>query len=65
MEAKVGIGGYGIFDVADLDEAVALARTFLSPTGKLEVRPAPDSLGIPTSRPRGRRLQPVRPSRLA
>ena len=39
MEAKETIGGYGIFEVADLDEALALARTFPSPSGKVEVRP--------------------------
>lgn len=39
MEAKEAIGGYGILDVADLDEALAIARTFPVPDGKLEVRP--------------------------
>ena len=39
MEAKETIGGYGIFDVADLDEAMALVRSFPSPTGRAEVRP--------------------------
>ena len=39
MEAKETIGGYGIFEVADLDEALALVRSFPSPTGKAEVRP--------------------------
>ncbi len=39
MEAKEAIGGYGVFDVADLDEALALVRTFPSPQNKAEVRP--------------------------
>ncbi len=39
MEAKEAIGGYGILEVADLDEAVAIARTFPVPSGKVEVRP--------------------------
>ena len=39
MEAKEAIGGFGILDVADLDEAVAIARTMPQPDGKVEVRP--------------------------
>ncbi len=39
MEAKEAIGGYGILDVADLDEALTIARTFPVPDGKVEVRP--------------------------
>ncbi len=39
MEAKEAIGGYGIFEVADLDEAIALVRTFPSPESKAEIRP--------------------------
>lgn len=39
MEAKEVIGGYGVLDVADLDEAVAIVRTFPSPSGKVEIRP--------------------------
>ncbi len=39
IEAKEAIGGYGILDVADLDEAIAIARTFPIPDGKVEVRP--------------------------
>ena len=39
MEAKETIGGYAIVDVADLDEAIAIFRTFPSPEGKAEVRP--------------------------
>ncbi len=39
LEAKEAIGGYCIVDVADLDEAIALARSFPMPDGKIEVRP--------------------------
>ena len=39
MEAKETIGGYGIFEVADLDEAIAIARTCPVPIGKVEIRP--------------------------
>jgi hypothetical protein len=39
MEAKEAIGGYGIVDVADLDEAIAIGRSFPMPDGKVEVRP--------------------------
>ncbi len=39
IEAKEAIGGYGILDVADLDEAIAIARTVPIPDGKVEVRP--------------------------
>lgn len=39
MEAKEAIGGYGILEVEDLDEAIAIARTFPVPDGKIEVRP--------------------------
>jgi hypothetical protein len=38
MEAKEAIGGYGILEVADLDEAIAIARSFPMPDGKVEVR---------------------------
>ncbi|MBJ7599077.1 MAG: hypothetical protein DLM67_14005 [Candidatus Nephthysia bennettiae] len=38
MEAKEAIGGYGILEAADLDEAIAVARTFPMPDGKVEVR---------------------------
>ncbi len=37
MEAKERIGGYGIVEVANLDEAIALAKTW--PGGDVEVRP--------------------------
>lgn len=39
MEAKEAIGGYGILETANLDEALAIARSFPVPDGKLEVRP--------------------------
>lgn len=39
LEAKEAIGGYAIVDVADLDAALALARSFPSPDGRIEVRP--------------------------
>ena len=38
MEAKEAIGGYGILEAADLDEAIAVARTPPTPDGKVEVR---------------------------
>ncbi len=40
LEAKEAIGGYAIIDVADLDAALAIARSFPVPDGKVEVRPA-------------------------
>ena len=39
MEAKEAIGGYGLIDVADLDEAIAIARSYPVPDCKIEVRP--------------------------
>ena len=42
MEAKEAVGGYGILEAADLDEAIAVARTFPVPDGKVEVRPVVD-----------------------
>jgi len=39
LEAKEAIGGYAVIDVADLDAALALARSFPVPDGKVEVRP--------------------------
>jgi hypothetical protein len=38
MEAKEAIGGYGVIDVADLDEAIAIARSYPVPDCKIEVR---------------------------
>lgn len=42
IEAKEAIGGFGILDVADLDEAVAIVKTMPQPDGKVEVRPILD-----------------------
>ena len=39
LEAKEAIGGYAVIDVADLDAALAVARSFPMPDGKIEVRP--------------------------
>jgi len=39
LEAKEAIGGYAVIDVADLDAALAVARSFPMPDGKVEVRP--------------------------
>jgi hypothetical protein len=39
MEAKEAIGGYGILEVADLEEALAIVKTMPQPDGKVEVRP--------------------------
>ena len=38
MEAKEAIGGYGLIQVADLDEALAIARSYPAPDCKIEVR---------------------------
>ena len=38
MEAKEVVGGYGILDVADLDEALAVASSWPAPNA-LEIRP--------------------------
>jgi hypothetical protein len=39
MEAKEAIGGFGILDVANLDEALAIVKTMPAPDCKVEVRP--------------------------
>lgn len=39
MEAKEAIGGFGILDVADLEEALAIVKTMPQPDGKVELRP--------------------------
>lgn len=39
LEAKEAIGGYAIIEAADLDTALAIARSFPMPDGKVEVRP--------------------------
>jgi len=42
LEAKEAIGGFGILEVADLDEALAIVKTMPQPDGKIEVRPIID-----------------------
>jgi hypothetical protein len=39
MEAKEAIGGYGILDVADIDEALEIVKSMPVPDCKVEVRP--------------------------
>ena len=39
LEAKEAIGGYAVIDARDLDDALAVARSFPVPDGKIEVRP--------------------------
>jgi hypothetical protein len=39
MEAKEAIGGYAIVEAANLDEAIAIFRSFPSPDSKAEIRP--------------------------
>jgi hypothetical protein len=39
MEAKEAIGGFGILDVADMDEALVVVKTMPVPDCKVEVRP--------------------------
>jgi hypothetical protein len=39
MEAKETIGGFGIIDVADLDAAIEIARSWPAHGHKLEIRP--------------------------
>ena len=39
MEAKEAIGGFGILDVVDIDEALAIVKTMPAPDCKVEVRP--------------------------
>lgn len=39
LEAKEAIGGYAIIEVIDLDAALAVARSWPVPDGKVEVRP--------------------------
>jgi hypothetical protein len=38
MEVNETIGGYGLIDVADLDEALAIVRSYPAPDCKIEVR---------------------------
>jgi hypothetical protein len=44
MEAKEMIGGYGILEVADLDEALSVASTWPG-TATIEIRPVVESDG--------------------
>lgn len=39
MEAKETIGGFGILEVADLDAAIAVAKTWPARGHKVEIRP--------------------------
>jgi len=39
MEAKEAIGGFGILDVANLEEALEIVKTMPVPDGRVEVRP--------------------------
>jgi hypothetical protein len=45
MEAKEAIGGFGILETADLDEALAIVKTMPVPDGKVEVRAIIDRAG--------------------
>ena len=38
-ESKETIGGYGIIEVENLDEAIAIARTWPAQSHKVEIRP--------------------------
>jgi hypothetical protein len=42
VETKEIIGGYGVLDCADLDEAIAIAKSWPAPNAVLEVRPVVD-----------------------
>lgn len=42
LEAKEAIGGFGILEASDLDEAIAIVKTMPQPDGKVEVRPVID-----------------------
>jgi len=39
VEAKETIGGFGIIDVADLDAAIEIAKTWPATSHKVEIRP--------------------------
>ena len=39
LEAKEAIGGYAVIEAKNLDDALAVARSFPVPDGKVEVRP--------------------------
>ncbi len=42
LETKETIAGFGIIEVADLDEAIAIARSWPAHSHKVEVRPVVD-----------------------
>jgi hypothetical protein len=39
MESKESIGGYGVFELPDLDAAIQIAKTFPAAGHKVEIRP--------------------------
>ena len=39
LESKESIGGYGVFEVADLDAAIEIAKGWPAPGHKVEIRP--------------------------
>jgi hypothetical protein len=39
LESKESIGGYGVFEVADLDAAIEIAKGWPDPGHKVEIRP--------------------------
>ena len=39
LEAKEAIGGFGILEAKDLEDALAVVKTMPQPDGKVEVRP--------------------------
>ncbi|MDQ6772728.1 MAG: YciI family protein [Candidatus Dormibacteraeota bacterium] len=45
LEAKESVGGYGIVEAADLDAAIAIAKTWPA-TNKVEVRPVIEQAGM-------------------
>lgn len=54
--SKEPIGGYGILDVADLDEAIAVVKTWPG-DARLELRPVVERASmdnVPTAQPAGR-----------
>ena len=40
IESKDAIGGFAVIEARDLEQAIAVARTFPVPDGQVEVRPA-------------------------
>lgn len=45
LETKETIGGFGIIEVEDLDEAIAIARSWPAPSHKVELRPCVENPG--------------------